>query len=1317
MSKIPRPDITNEIDDTYPLSPLQQGLLFHTLLQPGSGVDIVQLLCELHEALDVAAFQRAWRCVIARHPVLRTNLRWENLAQPLQEVHAQVDLPWQEQDWRAVPPGEREQRIADFLGADRRRGIDLARAPLFRLTLLRYAESEFRFIWTSHHSVLEGRSYLLALRELFSFYEAFREGSEITLPQPRPYRDYIAWLQQQDFSKDEAFWRDTLKGFAVPTPLGVDHVPDDRNERNPGHGAQELVLSGQVTSALRALAQANALNLNTIVQGAWALLLSRYSGEEDVVFGVIRGSRRSTIEGADAMIGLFINALPLRVQANPEAALLPWLHEVRGQWMAMRGHEHTPLAMVQGWSEAPGGTALFQSSMMFETYHLDTLLRNQGGAWSNRRFRLLQQTNYPLGLAAYDGAELRLRIDFDHARIDAAAAGRILGHVRTVLEAIATDPHRKLAQLPLLDCVERQQLLVEWNQTMRDYPQDQCVSRLFGAQAQRTPDAVAVSCEGLSCTYRELHVKAQRLAQHLRSLGVGPNVLVGILLERSLDVPLAVLGVLMAGSAFVPLVAELPPERISFMLQDTQARVLLTQTKMLPRLPATQAVVVCVDDELYAGGKSGMLMATPPAASSQDLAYVIYTSGSTGQPKGVLVTHGQIALHCLGMIDFYGLNAADRVLHFASVGFDVAIENLLPPLLAGAQVVLRGPDLWDGATLTQRIHQCGLTVIDLTPSYWQQWMDSLDARSAADALASLRLMICGGDVMPVAGVQRWRALHLEQVRLVNMYGPTETTISACGYEVDANASPSLPLERVPIGRPLANRSCYILDHRMEPVAIGVRGELYLGGEGVARGYLKREALTAARFLADPFGRKPGARLYKTGDAARYLPDGNIEFLGRIDQQVKIRGFRIELGEIEATLQQHPTVREAIVVVRENAAGDKRLVAYVTANTSNSPASELRDYLKQKLPAYMVPSAFVWLDTFALTPSGKPDRSALPPPGQLPSPLSAATTVAARNDLEIALVSVWERVLGVACVGITDNYFDLGGHSLMALRLVQEMETATGIKFDLADIFSAPTIERLVARLALNERNHPSVIVPLNKTTAGAPLFCLAGIELYRDLALALEGVCPVHAIFVSEDRVFVQDAAEGGLAEISVEQLAASYYAAIRRSRIAGPYQLGGLSIGGIIALEVAARLEREGEIVSQIYLFDTILSRFISRTPLQQFTHWIRRAVLTPLVSRLHASSAAPDPDQARRQANLEALRKVQAIDTPKHGDVCLFRAASHLQSMRGVSVPYDYGWSAVLGRPVKVIEIPGDHLDHIKDTNAVLVTQHIKVQLQRLR
>ena len=1278
-------------------------------------MDIEQLLYELHEALDVAAFQRAWRCVIARHAVLRTNLRWENLAHPLQEVHARVDLPWQEQDWRAVPPGEQEQRIANFLGADRLRGFDLARAPLFRLTLLRYGDTEFRLIWTFHHSVLEGRSFLMVSREVFAYYEAFREGGEITLSQPRPYRDYIDWLQLQDFSKNEAFWRATLKGFSAPTPLVVDHAPRPPHDGNPGHGSQELLLPAQLTSALRALAQENEFNLNTIVQGVWALLLSRYSGEEDVLFGVIRANRRSTIEGADAMIGLFLNTLPLRVRANPEAALLPWLREVRQQWIAIRGHGHTPLAIVQGWSEVPGGTALFQSGMMFETYHLDTLLRDQGGAWANRRVRLYLQTNYPLGLAAYDGAELRLRIDFDRTRIDAAAAGRMLGHVRTLLKAIASDPQRKLGQLPLLDSAERQQLLVEWNQTNRDYPRDKCVPQLFVAQAQRTPDAVAVACEGLSYTYRELHVKALQLAHHLRALGVGPDVLVGTFLERSLDVPVAMLGVLMAGGAFVPLVAELPPERISFMLQDTQARVLLTQTKMLPRLPVTQAVVVCVDDELYDGSKSANLMTALPGASSQDLAYVIYTSGSTGQPKGVLVTHGQIALHCLGMIDFYGLNPADRVLNFASVGFDVAIENLLPALLAGARVVLQGPDLWDPATLTLRIHEWGLTVIDLTPSYWQQWMASLDARSAADALASLRLMICGGDVMPVTGVQRWRELHLQQVRLVNMYGPTEATISACGFEVDANGSPSPPLERVPIGRPLANRCCYILDHRMAPVAIGVSGELYLGGAGVARGYLKRETLTAERFLADPFCQKPGARLYKTGDTARYLPDGNIEFLGRIDHQVKIRGFRIELGEIESTLQQHPAVREAIVVVREDATGDKRLLAYVTANTPNSPAGEVRDYLKQKLPAYMVPSAFVWLDTFPLTPNGKPDRSALPAPEQLPSPPSAATTVAPRNDLEIALVSVWERVMGVACVGITDNYFDLGGHSLMALRLVQAMETATGIKFELADIFSAPTIEGLVARLALNERNHPSVIVPLNKTTSGAPLFCLAGIELYRDLALALEGVCPVHAIFVSEDRVFVQDPAEGGPTAISVEQLAESYYAAIRRSHIAGPYQLGGLSIGGIIALEVAARLEREGETVSQIYLFDTILSRFISRTPLQQFAHWIRRAVLAPLVGRLRAPSEAPECDQARHQANLETIRMFQAIDTPKHADVCLFRAASHVQSMRGVSVPYDYGWSVVLGRPVKVIDIPGDHLNHIKDTNAVLVTQHIKFQLQQ--
>lgn len=619
-------------------------------------------------------------------------------------------------------------------------------------------------------------------------------------------------------------------------------------------------------------------------------------------------------------------------------------------------------------------------------------------------------------------------------------------------------------------------VLTEWNQSARDYPRDKCVHQLFEEQVERTPEAVAVVCEGQSLNYRELNVRARQLGHHLRTLGVRQDEVVAMLLEPSLDVPVAVMGVLMAGGAFVPLVPELPPERIDFMLRDTQARVLLTQTKLLLRLPATEAEVICLDQRESDHPLDGDLGETSPEAAPQGLAYVIYTSGSTGQPKGVLITRGQITLHSLGMIDFYRLHPVDRLLHFAALGFDVAIENLLPPLLVGARVVMRGPDLWAPTTLTRRIRECGITVINLTPSYWRHWLASLDARSVAELLGSLRLVIIGGDVMPMAGVQRWRQLGLENVRLVNMYGPTEATITAFGFEVDASWPKSPAVERVPIGRPLANRCAYILDPQGCPVAIGVTGELYLGGEGIARGYLNRAKLTAERFLPDPFSHQPGARLYRTGDLARYLPDGNVEFLGRLDDQVKIRGYRIELGEIETALGSHPAVAACVVLARNCGGDDKTLAAFVVAREkANLSIESLRSWLSAKLPEYMVPSAYVAVEALPLTGNGKVDRKALEKLGG--EELSMGREyVAPRDERECQLAEIWAAVLRRERVGIQDDFFDLGGHSLLAVAICSQIIRRLNVEVPLRWMFEYPSIERLAKQMeSLGEHrqdNHP-----------------------------------------------------------------------------------------------------------------------------------------------------------------------------------------------------------------------------------------------------
>ncbi|MCI0428002.1 MAG: amino acid adenylation domain-containing protein, partial [Nitrospiraceae bacterium] len=1137
---------------------------------------------ELHEMLDVAAFQRAWRCIVARHPVLRTKLRWENISEPRQEMHAQVELPWEEHDWRGIAGTERDKRIAEFLIADRRRGFELTRAPLFRLILLCYGEAEFHLIWTFHHTVLEARSFALALRELFAFYEAFRQGKEISLPLPRPYRDYIDWLQQQDFSKDEAFWRETLKGFTTPTPLIVDHVPDTHQDSRAGSKTQEILLSTQTTSALRTLAQDNQLTLNTIVQGAWALLLSRYSGEEDIVFGVIRANRRSTIEGAEAMIGLFLNTLPLRVRVKPEAALIPWLREIRLRWMAMRGHEQTPLANVQTWSEVPAGSPLFQSTMMFENYDLNTELRKQRGAWSNRRFRVFSQTNYPIDLAAFDGTELRLTIDFDRGRIDDTAAERMIGHVRTLLEAMAVNPYQTLGELPLLTSAERQQLVVEWNQTAAEYPGNSCIHELFETQMERTPETIAVTFEGQHLSYRELNRRSNQLAHHLRELGVRPDVLVGIYAERSFEMVIGLLGILKAGGAYVPIDPTYPAERVVFMLNDASAPVMLAQANLIQTLPALKATKVVSLDGPDWTTSAGTTDNLPHIATGANLAYVIYTSGSTGRPKGAMIPHRAIVNHMRWMQSRFPMNERDCVLQKTQFSFDVSVWEFFAPLIVGARlVVARSGGHQDPAYLVGAIIQHQVTILQLVPSLLRMLLETSEFKNCR----SLRHIFCGGEAM-TEDIPR-RVFTTVDAELHNMYGPTEVAIDSIYYSVPRNHSSNI----VPIGRPVANTQAYVLDRYRQPVPIGVPGELYLGGVQVGRGYHNQPELTAASFIPDIFSNAHGARLYKTGDKVRFLADGNIEFMERIDHQVKIRGFRIELGEIEWALQKHPAVRESVVVVPGDAPGDKRLVAYViSAGSSPALVGELRSFLTQQLPAYMVPAAFVLVDAFPLTPNGKLDRKALPPPEETP-PNSDEAYVAPRTPTEEALAASWRKIFQLQRVGVHDDFFELGGHSLMLVQLISEINSIHKGGLSILELIRNPTVEQL-ARLIDSQQpqgKQLSKVVPLQKGRAELPVYFIHARTIEFRIAQHMGESHAVFGIEVQWPLAWRSALANNRKSDYpSLEQVVAPYVAALSAHTRSSLCVLAGYSFAGLMAFEAAHQFEKQGGKVDLVILIDT---------------------------------------------------------------------------------------------------------------------------------
>ena len=675
-------------EPTYQLSPTQQGMLFHSLSAQQSGVDIEQIACALPEELNISAFQQAWERVAARHSALRASFHWEGLDDPRQYVHPHIRLTIEQQDWRDASAHEQQRRLKSYLHADRKCGFDLATAPLIRLALFRVSETAYQCVWTFPHILIDGRSHLIVLQDVFACYEALCQGRDWHREPPSPYENYLEWLEQQNPSQGETFWRQLLKGFTAPTPLSLAQSPGHPLNSEEEHGEQELRLSEEATSGLQSLARHHQLTLNTMVQGAWALLLSRTSGEEDVVFGAIRACRRSTVEGAESIVGMFINTLPVRVHVSPEKRLLPWLHELRAQSVAVREYEHVPLVQVQSWSDVPRGRSLFDSILVFDNYLLNSALQAQGSNWEQREFRLYEKTNYPLAVYGYVEPALLLKIVYDRRRFEDATMARMLGHLQTLLKGMAANPEQRLVDVPLLTEAERHQLLVEWNDTRVDYSKDTCIHHQFEAQATRIPDAVAVVFKDQRLTYWELNRRSNQLAHHLRKLGIGPDRLVGIYMERSLEMMVGLLGVLKSGGAYVPLDPMYPKERLAFLIEDSQVSVLLTQQQLIGGLPAHKAQVVCL------GTDWKTIAEEPPetptnGVTADNLAYVMYTSGSTGRPKGVMIGHRNVVNFFAGMDACIEYERPGVWLAVTSISFDISVLELFWTLARGFKVVLQ----------------------------------------------------------------------------------------------------------------------------------------------------------------------------------------------------------------------------------------------------------------------------------------------------------------------------------------------------------------------------------------------------------------------------------------------------------------------------------------------------------------------------------------------------------------------------------------------------------------------------------------------------
>jgi len=1265
--------------------------------------------------LDVPALRRSLAEIIRRHEAWRTTFKVID-GQPMQVVAPPFEPSVAVVDLRHLAP---EQRDAEALAAARKEArtpFDMERGPLLRAMLVRLGEEEYRLYLFLHHIIFDGFSiYRVFLPELVALYNAFLAGQPSPLPELRlQYSDFARWqresLDSTQQNESREYWSHQLDGPLPVLELPTDHArPAVQSFRGAIH---RFAFPKSLSKALHTLADRENTSFFTTILAGFAALLARYSSQQEFVIGTVTsGRKRSEFE---TLLGCFQNPLALRLKFAGDPSFREFLGHAREVTLGALSHDDAPFErLVKELSVRRDTSRSPVFPVMFSLVPPRTAVEP---GWD------LSQLDLDIGTAKFDfdlefddrTEGLLGRFVYSTDLFDATTIERITGHFQTMLEAIVADPELKISRLPMLTAAERQQFS-EWNRTQAEFPRELCMHELVEAQAAKTPNAIAVEHVDQCLTYRELDERANQLAHSLKRRGVGAEAKVGICLRRSLELPVALLAVLKAGAACLPLDPAYPKERLAYMLEDSQTSLVLTQSGLLAEVTDFDAEIINLDTDWKAfSGES--IKALRSEVRPDNLAYVIYTSGSTGKPRGVLLSHAGLVNHNTAVSKLFGITPHDRMAQFASISFDIAIEEIFPTWISGGTLVVREEDASLAAgDFLRWVRERRVTALDLPTAYWHELVREL-SESALRLPESLRIVIVGGEKASAAALAAWRKVAGSRVRWINTYGPTETSVIVSSFE--PKASEEIP-PVLPIGRPIANTRIYILDRHLQMLPVGVAGDLYVGGPGLARGYLNRPEITAEKFIRDPCSNDPEARLYKTGDLARYLADGNLEFAGRTDDQVKIRGYRIELEEIEAVLGSHPGVREMVVVARENEAGEKNLVAYIVPARDQAPTgSELRSYLKQKLPHYMVPSAFVLLEAMPKTPNGKVDKRAMPAPKSADF-AEAQEYVAPSDELETQLVKIWETILDKNPIGIRHNFFELGGHSLLAARLMHRIEQSLGQRLPLAALLQAPTIEQLAALLRQEGWSASwSSLVAIQPEGSRPPFFCIHGVGGnvvgFRDLARHLGPDQPFYA---------VQPQGLDGKRPCltSVPEMAERYIREIRRVQPEGPYRIGGYSFGGLVAYEMAQQLEAQQEEVALLALFDTYPGKMESRSsqlrnlftlPLKEQAAFILKKgsfVLMTLRKRLELQML-PRPLRNVRQACAKAAAGYSV--QPYSGQVTLFRVAE--KSVGSLNDPYAIWWKVAAGG-VDLREISGDHLSLLKEPQVRLLAEELNDCLER--
>ncbi|MCC5610235.1 amino acid adenylation domain-containing protein [Nostoc sp. CHAB 5834] len=1343
-----------------PLSFAQQRLWFLDQLTPGSPVYNISGAVEIQGLLNVAALEKSLNEIIQRHEIWRTSFKAVD-GEPLQVIAPSFSFTLKEVDLRLIAKKEQSDTVKLLINKEAKQPFDLSKAPILRATLLQLDEVNYVLILTIHHIVFDAWSMGVLIGELAALYEANSLSIPHLLPElPIQYADFAEWqrqwLQGEVLSTQLAYWKQKLSG-----KLPLLQLPTDRPRRSFAscrqtspqptfQGAKRsLTLSKTLSQAVKNLSQQSGATLFMTLLAAFKTLLYRYTGQADLLVGTATAGRN--LPEVEQLIGCFVNTLVLRTDLSGNLTFLQLLEQVREVSLAAFNHQDLPFEKLV-------------EELQPERHLSYSPLFQVGFAFYNAPRTELKLPGLTLSSQPIDSgtAKLDLTLSFKETEegltgcleyktelFDAATINRMLAHFQTLLAGIVANPKQPLDELPLLTTAERQQLLWEWNHTQTDYPSDVCIHQLFEAQVERSPDAIALIFNDSPVTYQELNTQANQLAHYLGSLGIKPEMPVGVCMERSLHTIVSILGILKAGGVYLPLDPKYPKERLAFTIKDVRLSVLLTQQSLaIEAGKRTTVVFLDRESEIITQHSSTNLnqVVTP-----DNLAYIIYTSGSTGKPKGVLLAHRGLCNLATAQIQAFDIRPDSRVLQFASLSFDASISEIFMALVAGATLCLATTDaLLPGANLLRLLRDRAITTVTLPPSVL--------AVLPVEELPALQTIIVAGEACSADIVARWG----RDRRFFNAYGPTEGTVCATIAEcTDTQNQPS-------IGRPIANTQVYILDRHLQPVPIGVPGELYIGGIGLAQAYLNRPDLTQEKFIPNPFinfklpiwdfelsdrddnlrssktDNLKSNRLYQTGDLARYLPDGNIEFLGRIDHQVKIRGFRIELGEIETVLRQHPDVLTCVVTAHEDRF-DKRLVAYIIPqNGMTINQQQLKDYLKEHLPDYMLPAALTILNTLPLTPNGKVDRQALPAPDTDRS-LKLATFVMPRDSLELELVQIWEDVMNVRPIGVTDNFFDIGGHSLLAVRLMALIQQQFGRELPLSILFQGGTVEHLATILRCETPSRSwSPLVGIQTAGSKPPLFCahpIGGNVLgYVALGRYLSPDQPLYAL---------QAPGVDGQRQpyTNIPDLAAHYIEALQAFQPTGPYFLGGHSFGGLVAFEMAQQLQQLRQKIGLLVIMDTpapihrgvvepiddarwmvkrsqVLERFFEKklavdyTELQQlepeaqfnyFLEKLRRADLIPPDAGHDLIRHILEVQKASHQALVNYLPQIYP------GKITLLRASEMVaEDSRGVFsgsfCQPALGWGELTTEPIDIYEVLGDHV-------TMLAEPHVQVLADRLK